>query len=45
MIKLSYDMTKEEREPHIKNLGIRKTHNKINKIMKYILKEMKSYEQ
>jgi len=45
MNKLSYEMTKEERELHIQKLGTRKTYNKINKTMQYILKEMKGYEQ
>lgn len=43
-MKPNYEMTKEERELHIKNLGTRKTYNKINKTMQYILKEMKGYE-
>lgn len=43
-MKLNYEMTKEERDIHIKNLGKRKTYNKLNETMKYIFKEMKGYE-
>jgi len=45
IMKPSYEMTKEEREIHIQKLGKRKTHNKINEKMQYILKEMKGYER